>query len=141
MSVLEKGIEEKREGGMALIMIDIDHFKGINDTYGHTVGDEVIVKISGVLQDSVRKTDILGRIGGEEFMVVLNDVDQETACAIAEDLREKVMNIAWIRVREQVTISSGLYMVKESDSLNDALEAVDTRLYQAKDEGRNRVAV
>jgi diguanylate cyclase (GGDEF)-like protein len=105
------------------------------------VGDEVIVKISGVLQDSVRKTDILGRIGGEEFMVVLNDVDQETACAIAEDLREKVMNIAWIRVREQVTISSGLYMVKESDSLNDALEAVDTRLYQAKDEGRNRVAV
>ncbi|WP_119965244.1 diguanylate cyclase [Simplicispira lacusdiani] len=125
-----------------LLMIDIDHFKSINDLHGHTVGDEVIRAVGQVIRDCVRAHDHAGRYGGDEFAVVCGDTRAPEAHAIAERIRD---GIAGLRLRElpglRLTSSIGLAETRRSQlSLRDWINDADAALYRAKDQGRNQVA-
>ena len=122
-------------------MIDIDHFKPINDVHGHTVGDEVIRAVGQVILDCVRTHDHAGRYGGDEFAVACSGVHADEAQAIAERIRDR---IAAVRLRElpelQLTSSIGLAETGRSHiSLRDWINDADTALYRAKHGGRNQV--
>lgn len=128
----------------ALVMLDIDHFKPINDRHGHPVGDEVIRQISRQIKLNLRQPDIAGRYGGEEFAVILPETDLTGAECFAERLRELVAETP-IRCGElelQVTLSLGVAPVITSHATAEQwLVAADTALYNAKEQGRNRVEV
>jgi diguanylate cyclase (GGDEF)-like protein len=124
-------------------MVDVDHFKGVNDRHGHLVGDIVLREVSGVLRESTRSEDLVARYGGEEFVVALPSSSPDLATERAEQIRR---NVAARRIRTssaeiRVTISVGLaYSSPESPHRPLSLiELADDALYQAKGEGRNRV--
>ncbi len=129
---------------IALLLIDIDHFKQVNDTYGHLVGDDVIRNLAVVLRRSVRAIDVVARLGGEEFAVMLPSTSPEMAAVIGERIRQ---NVSTERVQagdEEIlyTISVGVALVQpEMSGTNDLLAAADVALYAAKRGGRNRVCV
>lgn len=121
----------------SIIMFDIDNFKKINDQYGHTFGDEVIKGVSNLLENHVRPIDIVGRIGGEEFLVVLMDTCQDEARIRANSMREEISQIDWSLDDFKVTVSGGVYTNMNEDTINDILEKVDQYLYMAKKSGKN----
>lgn len=129
---------------VSVLLLDIDHFKSINDTYGHTDGDTALVSLTHSCAEKLRKSDILARFGGEEFVVLLPGANHEEALQKAEEIRH---HIASTRVRLsndaalQMTVSIGVatMLKRDIDELDDWLNLADTRLYQAKDAGRNRV--
>ena len=134
---------------MALALIDIDHFKVVNDTYGHLVGDRVLKAVAQALTSQSRDYDRVGRFGGEEFVLLLAQTAEDDACKIADRLRGHVEALS-VLVDDrpgapvvQVTISIGVTaMAKgEKQELTDLLAAADSALYYAKQAGRNRVAV
>jgi diguanylate cyclase (GGDEF)-like protein len=129
---------------LALLVADIDHFKGFNDTYGHAMGDLVLKKVAGVLSAALRKADVLARFGGEEFVVILPNVTAKGALESAERLRESVA-AAPIHPggpRKCVTVSIGVAMFpRDARGATSLLEAADRALYEAKRLGRNRVEV
>lgn len=127
----------------SLLMLDIDHFKAVNDTYGHPAGDEVIRVIADVLKNGVRDIDAAGRFGGEEFQVALEDTDAEGAYVVAERLRKQVENTLVTHGADiRFTISLGIAELHPS-IINPAtwLEAADKALYQAKEGGRNQAVI
>lgn len=128
----------------ALMLFDIDFFKRVNDTYGHQAGDEVLRHVASVLSAAKRQEDLLGRVGGEEFVLLLADTAMEGAQIIAERMRELVAN-AFLQhegKRIAITISGGLSQFpKDGDSWDRLFNTADRRLYHAKAEGRNRIAV
>jgi diguanylate cyclase (GGDEF)-like protein len=130
----------KRTGrGYAVLLMDIDHFKRINDTYGHEAGDHVLRQIGNVLKSSIRATDFAARFGGEEFLVLLPEANAEGALVIAEKIRATVaaQNFPGIN---RVTISIGAAGAGPEDgNEDDAVRRADTALYEAKGEGRNTV--
>lgn len=125
-----------------LLMIDIDHFKPINDVHGHTAGDEAIRVVGEAIRDSVRDPDCAGRYGGDEFAVVCADTDQADAEAIAQRIRERVAALRLSELPElRLTVSIGMAQANRSHmTLRDWLNAADAALYRAKHEGRNQVA-
>jgi diguanylate cyclase len=130
-------------GGLACILIDLDHFKRINDTWGHHAGDRVLIATSEILMRSARQYDEVGRYGGEEFALLLPAVTLEDAVAAAERIREKIAG-AVVEVdgeRIPVTASFGVahYPSEGIESLDDLLKAADKALYEAKETGRNKV--
>jgi diguanylate cyclase len=132
----------KRSGSShAVLFIDIDHFKQINDSFGHESGDEVLRQLAVVLSQAVRATDFTGRYGGEEFLVVLADTDAEGAQRRAEALRQSVAAHDFGVVR-QLTVSIGVALARPQDkNEEEAVNRADQALYRAKAEGRNRVCV
>lgn len=124
------------------MMCDLDHFKAINDTHGHAAGDEVLKQVAAVARSVLRTADLLGRIGGEEFAVLLPDSDTVSAAIAAERLREAIAK-ARIPTAEgeiTVTVSIGITMLCSEDTLADhPLARADKALYAAKATGRNRV--
>ena len=123
---------------LALILMDVDHFKQYNDTYGHQAGDEVLRQVAQILQANVREGDFVARYGGEEFVIVLPRTDLESAVAVAERLREAVQSAEW-RLRP-VTGSFGVACIRpDMETRQELIEAADQALYQAKKNGRNRV--
>ena len=128
--------ELSSEEGSVLYM-DIDHFKNINDAYGHEKGDEVLKILGQILKESFRKNDIIGRWGGEEFVVVLPKTDYLSALKLAEKLRNKIENRDFNGVK--VTISIGVSEFKNKKEFEEALERADEALYEAKNSGRNQV--
>ena len=127
-----------------LIMFDIDHFKNVNDTYGHQAGDEVIRNISSNISDSIRETDIAGRYGGEEFVVLLIDTAVSNAKIFSERLRKRIE--AEVVTHEAVdikyTISLGLAELDKSiKSHTQWIECADKALYEAKETGRNKTVI
>ncbi|MBU1192503.1 MAG: diguanylate cyclase [Gammaproteobacteria bacterium] len=127
-----------------LIMFDIDHFKKVNDTYGHQAGDEVIRLTSKTLQSSIRTTDIAGRYGGEEFGVILIDTNAEQCQYLAERLRKKIaaLNVGFEQHEIKFTISLGIAEVSTAMGDHAAwINASDQALYQAKHGGRNQSVV
>ncbi|MFA6148359.1 MAG: diguanylate cyclase [bacterium] len=127
----------------SVILADLDHFKRVNDTYGHPAGDIVLKAVVGVLNRSTRQYDLVGRYGGEEFLVILPEIEKKTAVEISERLRAKVESLE-IEIaggkRLSVTSSFGVAHFGEDGMVaEDLLVKVDERLYQAKREGRNRV--
>jgi diguanylate cyclase (GGDEF)-like protein len=125
---------------LSVLMIDIDHFKAVNDRYGHAVGDEAIVSIASACREGKRGEDFAGRLGGEEFAVMLPETDQTQATVLAERIRERVANhtLTTQRVQFKVTISIGIAAATEGMAgLDVLLRAADQALYQAKAGGRN----
>ncbi|MDX1705464.1 diguanylate cyclase [Pseudidiomarina sp.] len=123
---------------LAVIIFDIDDFKGVNDTYGHDVGDSVLKNLARGLEDVVREGDIFGRWGGEEFLVVAIESDLKNATRLAERLREKLLSIEFPKV-EKITASFGVAELRESDSRTSLVKRADEALYEAKNSGRDRV--
>lgn len=124
----------------SVIMLDIDHFKQVNDRYGHQAGDRVLIELARLLQSSTREIDIVGRWGGEEFLVICPYTDSMGACRLAENLRQK-MEASNAAVAEPRTASFGVATFKPGEQGDDIVARADAALYAAKDGGRNRVEV
>ena len=132
----------RRSGGsLTFAMIDIDAFKRINDTYGHPTGDRVIVTLARLLQQRLRKTDIVGRFGGEEFAVVLPDTDLDAAREVLDKIRQSfaVVRHAYAKGEFSVTFSCGVAAYPDYGDVSTLCDAADKALYRAKEGGRNRV--
>ncbi len=123
----------------SLILGDIDHFKVINDTYGHLVGDEVLVEISLVFKKFVRDTDLVCRWGGEEFLILLKNCNDHDAYAKASIFKEKIMELSE-KFGFDITMSFGVSNLSES-TLESAIKKADEAMYTSKREGRNKVTV
>lgn len=129
------------DGQLICIMLDIDHFKSVNDNYGHQTGDEVIKLVTAIAKENLRESDIVGRYGGEEFCLVLANIDCDKAFKIAERIRISIMNAQEYHAFgiKQVTISLGLSSIKDDvSSTSEMIELADQALYFAKKNGRNR---
>ncbi len=122
----------------SLIMLDIDHFKSVNDTFGHQVGDSVLIELTKLLRTNIRNTDAIGRWGGEEFLIVCTNTDLNGAKDLAENLREKVATYDFATVGHK-TSSFGVASYIEGDNVDSLLKRADDNLYKAKDSGRNKV--
>lgn len=125
---------------LCIVMLDIDYFKKINDTHGHDVGDKALQMLSRILTDNLRDSDIIARIGGEEFVVALPNSDLAGAATVAESLRKRIEQTDEAGI-PKFTISIGIAPVTERDSIDHALKRADQALYQAKRAGRNCVQV
>ena len=129
---------------MSLIMMDIDNFKRINDTYGHLTGDTILKNLAIVLQESIRKIDIPARYGGEEFVVILPETNKEEACIIAERIRKNISQIV-VKVNEtqnlSPTVSIGVAQYStDGKEAKELINAADTALYHSKHNGKNMVS-
>ena len=132
--------ENRYQHRLSIVMFDIDDFKIINDTYGHDIGDIVLIKISEIVKHTVRSTDIVARWGGEEFMVLLPETSLDEAKTMAENVRTNVEAISFEEFDSPVTISLGIteYIVNK-DNKDSLLKNVDLALYEAKGSGKNKV--
>ncbi|MBV9456337.1 MAG: diguanylate cyclase [Bradyrhizobium sp.] len=142
LSGAEWGRFQRYQRPLSMLMLDIDHFKSVNDRYGHAVGDEAIISVAAACQRGKRNSDIAGRLGGEEFAILLPETDAEQALVVAERIRESVAAhfLSVHKVRFNVTVSVGIASASISMSGIEALlRAADEALYQAKEAGRNRV--
>lgn len=125
----------------SLVMIDLDHFKSVNDAYGHALGDEVLVEVTRLLKSSVRNSDSVFRIGGEEFVVVSEGDGIDLAGRLGEELRQLIANLKIVPDR-QVTASLGIAEMRGGDkSIDDWLRRADDAMYTAKNSGRNRICI
>lgn len=122
----------------SVIMVDIDYFKSVNDTYGHQVGDTTLKAIASILQSSVRSVDSLGRWGGEEFLIICCDTDLDGALQLAEHIRVAIELYEFETIGHK-SCSFGVSEYKEDDTQESMLKRADDALYRAKEEGRNRV--
>lgn len=132
---------QRTEKSCAVILADIDHFKVINDRFGHVKGDEVLVCVSELLKDQSRPYDLAARYGGEEFCLVLPETTEEEAVEAAERIRNKIELLRFGEGTEELilTMSFGVACYAVGESLDDLISRADRALYQAKREGRNRV--
>ena len=134
-----KAVEEGEH--FAIAMIDIDHFKHINDTYGHDAGDQAIVHLSELLRANTKESDMVARFGGEEFCIILKNVNRDQAIGIIETLREKIASTPFTLNDDEpisFTVSIGVALDPE-ESLEEGVNSADMMLYHAKNNGRNRV--
>lgn len=122
----------------ALALLDVDHFKKINDKYGHVIGDEVLLLLARIMKTTLRKSDMVFRLGGEEFVIVLHGVNQSRAMDVLGKLKEKISSRVFPHVG-QVTASMGVALMDESGSSDLFLGRSDAALYHAKENGRNMV--
>ncbi len=138
---LPRAIRHQRP--LALCMFDLDHFKGVNDTYGHIAGDYVLKEAAGVVRSRLRPDDVIARYGGEEFAVLLPETELQGAAIIAEELRKLIAEHSFEFEGERipVTISIGCTQLRADDDPIKLTKAADTKLYEAKRSGRNRVCV
>jgi len=142
LETLEREIPRGRrhDRPLTLVMFDIDHFKHINDTYGHLAGDYVLKEMAQLVKNRLRPDDIIGRYGGEEFAIVLPETDLEGAVHIAEELRTLIERHPFVFEQERinVTVSLGAAQLTDEMDVLRFIKAADERLYAAKREGRNR---
>lgn len=142
----EKEISRARRNSapLSLLLLDIDHFKAVNDTYGHAVGDEVLKNFATIFRGALRNVDIVCRFGGEEFVAILPDTDTELAMEVAQRLRQNVeaSRFSLNGVDVKYTISIGLATFQKKDTaINQLINRADGALYRAKESGRNRVVL
>jgi diguanylate cyclase (GGDEF)-like protein len=132
----------RKQTEFCVMMIDLDYFKLINDEFGHDVGDQVLKAVSQVIQGGLRSYDHLGRVGGEEFAVILPNTGSDEAMAVADRLLDKVMDYRNPDYPElSVTVSIGVTQVKPDDDLDKLMKRADQALYQSKENGRNRATL
>lgn len=132
----------KRHGDVfSILLLDLDYFKSINDSFGHRVGDSVLVEVAGLLRGTLRQTDILGRWGGEEFLVICPQTTKDEAMIVAEKIRVNLQKFNFPGYKIRLTCSIGVAQHEPSDKPEQILERADSALYRAKEEGRNRVVV
>jgi diguanylate cyclase (GGDEF)-like protein len=129
---------------LAVLIIDIDHFKRVNDAHGHLVGDQVLVGVAHTLVGQLREYDVVGRFGGEEFVALLPGADTVEACRVAERLRNRIRRLT-VPAEDgtaTVTISVGVSLLRtHGQDLIELLAAADLALYRAKESGRDRVCL
>lgn len=133
----------RKDWPLSMIVLDIDHFKNINDQYGHQFGDQVLKSVSQLIRKKVRDVDVLCRWGGEEFLLLLENCDQQHAAKVAETLRESISQLQ-IRIKDQrvsVTISAGVAEYQLDESMDHLIERCDHAMYESKNKGRNRITV
>ena len=140
----EKEMQRVNESNklLCLMLIDVDHFKKINDKYGHKVGDDVLIQISQLMQEHVRSHDLVSRWGGEEFLIILPNTTTQDAILSAERIREAFVDHDWqstLGINLNPTISVGVTDLRPSDAMSTAIARADRALYQCKSAGRNRV--
>lgn len=145
--VLRVASQEKHRNGrkgmpFCLCLMDVDHFKNINDRFGHMVGDEVLRRIASKIKDEIRATDCFGRYGGEEFLLVLTATDLSGAAELVERIRQSVAEMHLTELGGQaVTISIGIAQNRDNEAIEHTLSRADKALYAAKASGRNRLAL
>ncbi|MFA6921069.1 MAG: GGDEF domain-containing protein, partial [Gallionella sp.] len=143
MERAEQVLARRSGAPLALLMIDVDHFKQINDSHGHPTGDDVLSNVAGMLAERLRVQDVLGRYGGEEFCAVAPDTDMAGALQLAESLRESIAARSFDTEKGKlsVMVSIGISICPENVTreLKDMLAEADSALYTAKQTGRNRV--
>lgn len=132
--------EKRHSNGLSVILIDIDHFKNVNDTYGHQMGDLVLSQVAKLITENSRKSDIQGRFGGEEFIVICPQTTCKQALVLAEKIRVSVENFNFEQIGTK-TISLGISSFEENDTEEDLIKKADIALYQAKNSGRNRAVL
>ncbi|MCX8093986.1 MAG: sensor domain-containing diguanylate cyclase, partial [Candidatus Goldbacteria bacterium] len=140
-------LEEIKKFGMiksyGVLFIDIDHFKQINDRYGHRFGDDVLKVIAKTILKNIREDDFIGRWGGEEFIAVISNVDEQELFAIAEKIRTLINSINY-KVKEDIiklSVSVGATLIKENDEMEDLINRADKLMYKCKNSGRNCVSI
>jgi len=137
---IEEAIEQNRRINlpMTLVALDLDHFKKVNDKYGHIQGDEVLKDVAALLIERCRKIDKIFRLGGEEFLVLLYNTNLKNAINIAEELRLSISE-SRILPQEKITVSLGISTIQENENYLNWIKRADEKLYLAKDNGRNRI--
>lgn len=134
---------QQKQSSFAVILLDIDHFKNINDTFGHLIGDSVLRYIARLLHKETKGRDSIARFGGEEFVILLPDTQHDSAMQVANNIRKKIeshpLKIKSDQKSMQITISAGVAMYQMGEPTEQLLHRVDQRLYKAKTSGRNRV--
>lgn len=130
--------ELKYNGDLALVVLDIDNFKSVNDIYGHFIGDMVLKEFTTLIKEHLRKDDLMARWGGEEFLILFKNIDEESVMAKVEELR-KIIDEHTFSHAKHITASLGLTCVDSSDDVNSLLRRADQALYKAKSDGKNRV--
>jgi len=140
--VLDKEIKLSRntENLLGVIMIDIDHFKNINDMYGHAVGDKVLVKIANILKEHIRTSDFIARWGGEEFIVVCINTDIQDMKILSDKIRVVIENYDF-EITSKITVSCGISLLSKKETADDIFKKADSALYRAKNTGRNCVVI
>lgn len=128
----------KYKSPLCVLFIDIDHFKRINDNYGHVFGDKVLKEVAGFLKKNVRRTYFMGRWGGEEFLIITPGIQIRDAYIMAKKLKRIISNY-WIEQSSNVSISIGVSELQQDDSGKTIIDRADCALYKAKRNGRNRV--
>lgn len=126
------------EKNYSMILLDIDFFKKINDKYGHHVGDKILVEFAKIVKENTRKSDMLFRWGGEEFLILLPNTDIEGAARTADKILKKVRNHQYPAIEKGMTVSAGVAENRDNLDKDNFFKRVDKALYQAKDEGRDR---
>ncbi len=137
-----KWMEFERMGRkFGIAFMDLDHFKEVNDTHGHLIGDEVLKMVAKTTRGALRREDMVGRWGGEEFMIVLSDADEEMIRVVSEKIRMLIEHSA-LKVEGKtlsVTVSVGAAIARFDDSLESMIKRADEKMYKSKNQGRNRV--
>lgn len=141
-AILARGLEHAKRYGMpmSLVMYDLDHFKRVNDIFGHDVGDYVLQAVTSLVMENIRAADVVARWGGEEFMVLMPQSDIQATRNAAEKLRLAVAGHPFDKINK-LTVSFGVATFEPQDDLNSLLKRVDVALYRAKERGRNRVEI
>jgi diguanylate cyclase (GGDEF)-like protein len=130
----------RKQSDLALIVLDLDLFKRINDNYGHIVGDDVLTHVAQSIEQTIRSSDALYRYGGEEFVIVLNGTDQAGALLLAERIRQNVERLQIDSIKDlPITLSLGVAVLRDDESADQLFARADAALYRAKQAGRNRV--
>jgi diguanylate cyclase (GGDEF)-like protein len=140
IDVLDQAVEQSRLSGayITLLAIDLDHFKGINDSMGHDAGDTVLRGFGELLRHRIRRSDRAFRLGGEEFLLLVYGTDPDNGRRFAEELREEVESVTLLPDR-QVTVSIGVATLRPEENWRDWMKRADENLYRAKSAGRNRI--
>ena len=136
-------LAKREKSPLTIVMLDIDYFKKINDSHGHDAGDTILKKLVKIIKKEIRESDILVRLGGEEFLIVLASTSLKQGHELSERIRETVENEAFVyeKKRIPVTISMGIAQFNEVHDLHDFINKADQALYRAKENGRNQVIV
>ena len=131
--------DKRYNNALSLIIFDIDHFKNVNDEFGHQVGDEVLKDISALIQQAIREHDTVVRWGGEEFIILLPETNLEGAMNTAQKLKDTICNYKNSSINRTITASFGLTVLQEKDNQDSVIKRADDALYKAKQSGRNKI--
>ena len=131
---------EKTHEPLSLLLIDVDYFKTVNDTFGHPVGDQILIEIVQLIKESIRRYDILGRWGGEEFLILCPKTTQDEALKVAERIQKKIKN-AVFTTQQRHSVSIGIATLRLDDTPHTLISHADAALYQAKKDGRDTISI
>ncbi|MEK6792765.1 MAG: GGDEF domain-containing protein [Nanoarchaeota archaeon] len=140
ISEMELDKAKRKIGPLSIMILDLDNFKKLNDTYGHLIGDEVLKRLGFVLKNNTRKYDLVSRFGGEEFIILLPNTKIKRAKVVCDRIRRQVQNDRELN-KYSVTFSGGLTEYKKLDSIKKMQLRADKAVYQAKKKGKNRIEV